>query len=541
MRGRIELHGGSLPESSSSKRLHRRVTAGVLILAGWLWPSVAFTQDLMIPGQRALTDVEEIELVYAGSQPIPKIIVRGRQTANSFVLSSHRPSDDRLDLSTQAGAWQPMATCQASEVRLISPLHLRIDRQGTAPCGAVWSLQTTNKSLDALSFRTLLVRGTTSSPVKMELVDAQRAHSVAERLIGHFSLEVPLASLARQVDLRQLTQIRLVTETDVDLVIDELAFSTPTSDSPPTPSMGFWYWDYRSAIRDPESMVTACRKQHCRRILLQLPDVHDSDDIWNAYAQLFAVTKSSDIELYALDGAPDMIDHATPLISKLDRLLGLMGIQKLPGVQLDIEPYLLDGFPEDNTIFDRYLDTIDRVKSALRGRAKLSVVIPFWFSSTIHRQRPLAFSVMDRVDEVAVMSYRTDADEVMAISDDILRYGALASVPVWLALETTSLLLERHVILKREYRTALADGVLDPVRRTLTLEPQKTMESPEQDHRMWFRIHHRTVVRPERLSFAGRTEQDVQRMITNLFAQIHQANFAGLVIHDLPGYLALTR
>ncbi|HBH81491.1 MAG TPA: hypothetical protein DDY39_16825, partial [Nitrospira sp.] len=103
MRGRIELHGGSLPESSSSKRLHRRVTAGVLILAGWLWPSVAFTQDLMIPGQRALTDVEEIELVYAGSQPIPKIIVRGRQTANSFVLSSHRPSDDRLDLSTQAG------------------------------------------------------------------------------------------------------------------------------------------------------------------------------------------------------------------------------------------------------------------------------------------------------------------------------------------------------------------------------------------------------------------------------------------------------
>ncbi len=541
MWGRIELHGGSLPTFSSSKRLHRRVTACVLILAGWLWPSVAFTQDLIIPGQRALTDVEEIELVYAGSQSIPKIIVRGQQTANSFVLSSHRPSDDRLDLSTQAGVWQPIETCEATEVSLISPLHLRIDRQGTAPCGAVRSLQTTNKSLDALSFRTLLVRGTTSSPVRIELVDAQRVRAVVEGLTGHFSLEVPLASLARQVDLRQLTQIRLMTETDVDLVIDELAFIGPSSESHPTPSMGFWYWDYRSAIGDPESMVTACRKQHCRRILLQLPDMHDSDHIWTAYAQLFAITKSADIELCALDGAPDMIDHTTPLISKLDRLLGLLGNQNLPGVQLDIEPYLLDGFPKDETIFDRYLDTIDRVKSALRGRAKLSVVIPFWFSSTIHKQRPLAFSVMDRVDEVAVMSYRTDVDEVMAISDDVLRYGALARVPVWLALETTGLLLERHVILKREYRTALADGVLDPVRRTLTLEPQEKMESPEQDHRMWFRIHHRTVVRPERLSFAGRTEQDVQRMITNLFARIHQANFAGLMIHDLPGYLALTR
>jgi hypothetical protein len=167
------------------------------------------------------------------------------------------------------------------------------------------------------------------------------------------------------------------------------------------------------------------------------------------------------------------------------------------------------------------------------------VVIPFWFSSTIHKQRPLAFSVMDRVDEVAVMSYRTNADEVMAISDDILRYGALARVPVWLALETTSLLLERHVILKREHRTALADGVLDPVGRTLTLEPPVNRKLSVQDHRMWFRIHHRTMVRPEHLSFAGRTEQDVQHMITDLFGRVHHSSFSGLIIHDLPGYLAL--
>ena len=114
-------------------------------------------------------------------------------------------------------------------------------------------------------------------------------------------------------------------------------------------------------------------------------------------------------------------------------------------------------------------------------------------------------------------------------------------MPVWLALETTNLLPERHVILKREHRTALADGVLDPVGRTLTLEPPVNRELPEQDHLIWFRIHHRTMVRPEHLSFAGRTEQDVQLMITNLFARIHQASFAGLVIHDLPGYQALTR
>lgn len=532
---------GSLPEYSPSRRLHRQLAASVMVIAGWLWPSIALTQEVVIPGQRSLTDIEEIELVYAGFQKNPTIIVRGQQTTTPLGPSSYRLSDDRLDLLAQTAVEQPIPSCQATRVGLVPPLHLRIVQQGTGPCGVMWSLQTADRHLDALSYRTLRIRGTASRPMRLELVDAQRTHAVVERLVGHFSLEIPLASPARQVDLRQLAQVRLATDTDTDMVIDELAFIGPSSEPHPTPSIGFWYWDYRSAIQDPERMVTACRNQHCRRILLQLPNMRDTDQTWAAYAKLFTTTKAADIDLFALDGAPDMIDEASPLIEKLNRLLALMGHQRLPGVQLDIEPYLLDGFLDDDTIVDRYLSTIDRVKTALRGRTQLSVVIPFWFSSTMHAHRALAFSVMDRVDEVAVMSYRTDMDEVIAISDDLLRYGALEDVPVWLALETTNLLPERHVILKREHRAALADGVLDPVRRTLTLEPPAKMESPEQDHRIWFRIHHRTVVRPERLSFAGRTEQDVQRMITNLLARIHQATFAGLVIHDLPGYLALTR
>lgn len=504
---------------------------------------MALTKDLAIPGQRSLTDVEEIELVYAGSQPIPQIIVRGQQTTNSFVLSSHRPSHDRLDLLAQTAPGNPIGTCQATQVRPVDPLHVRMAHRDRAPCGLMWSLQTAGKSLDALSFRTLRVRGTTSSPIRLELIDAltgpQEAQAVTERLTGRFSREIPLAPLATRLDLRQLTQVRLLAETDADVVIDELALLGPSSDRHPTPSLGFWYWDYRSAIQDPPGMVAACRKQQCRRILLQLPDMRDSEQIWAAYARLFAVARSAHIELFTLDGAPDMIDHAAPLLDKLNRLLALLEGQGLPGVQLDIEPYLLEGFPEDDTIFERYLDTLDRVAAALHGRTKLSVVIPFWFASTIHRHRPMAFSVIDRVDEVAVMSYRTNVDEVIAISDDILRYGAMTSVPVWLALETTNLLPERHIVLKREHRAALADGVLDPVRRILTVDLPAQGEWPENDQALWFRIHHLTMVRPERISFAGRTEQDLRRKITDLFGRIHHSSFSGLIIHDLPGYLAL--
>ena len=92
------MHCGSLPESSLSRRLHTWAVTSALAAVSWLWPSVAFTQELAIPGQNSLTDIEEIELVYIGIQTVPKIIVRGRQSANSFVLSSYRPPDGRLDL-----------------------------------------------------------------------------------------------------------------------------------------------------------------------------------------------------------------------------------------------------------------------------------------------------------------------------------------------------------------------------------------------------------------------------------------------------------
>lgn len=536
------MHRDLLPKIAASKRPPVWNGALAIGITVGLWHSLAVSQELSIPGQQSLADVEEIELVYAGIQSIPEIIVRGPQSANSFVLSSYRPLNGRWELIAPSMVGQPTGACQVNQGGTVPPLHIQVDHLEAGICGVMWSLYQASKSLDALSFRTLRMRGTTSSSMRIELRDAlasqQRARTVAEHITGRFSLDIPLALLAERIDLRQLTQLRLVTQEAADILLEEVALLGPESETPPTPSIGFWYWDYRSAIGHPEWMIAACQKQHCRRIILQLPDMRDSEHIWAAYAQLFTVTKSSAIELVALDGAPDMIDHATPLIEKLDRLLALVGNREVPGVQLDIEPYLLDGFPEDETIFQRYLDAIDRVKTALQGRTKLSVVIPFWFASTIHRHRPLAFSVMDRVNEVAVMSYRTEVDELLTISDDILRYGALRGVPVWLALETTSLLPERHVILKREHTASLSDGTLDAVRRTLTIGAPPQQEQPEKDG-IWFRIHHHMTIRPERISFSGRTEHEVQRTITDVFAQIHHSNFSGLVIHDLPGYLAL--
>ncbi|MEQ1680388.1 MAG: hypothetical protein ABL950_07295, partial [Nitrospira sp.] len=189
-------------------------TAAMPILIGLcLWPSSALSQELVVPGQTPPPEIHEIELTYVGDQSVPKIIVRRREPANPFVLSSYRPSDPHLPLATMPSAGNPIDLCQAQQTSMVPPLRVRLTRKGTSPCEFTWSLRTSNTSLDALSFHALRVRGRTSSPLLITLVaeSADQRQSIAEvgRVAGRFDVEFPLAPIARQLDLRRLTQVKL--------------------------------------------------------------------------------------------------------------------------------------------------------------------------------------------------------------------------------------------------------------------------------------------------------------------------------------------
>ncbi|MBI3303598.1 MAG: hypothetical protein HYZ72_16160, partial [Deltaproteobacteria bacterium] len=125
-------------------------------------------------------------------------------------------------------------------------------------------------------------------------------------------------------------------------------------------------------------------------------------------------------------------------------------------------------------------------------------------------------------------------DELRAIADDSLRYGDIARVPVWLAIETRALPLERHVVLKREFRHDLADAYLDRTTRRLVLEPP-----PSRDGLEWFRMHDQVVVRPERLTFAGQSRQAVRAAVAAIVDATSNPSLAGVIIHDLTGFVSL--
>lgn len=504
-----------------------------------LQPARAFPEEIVVPESMS-SEIDEIELLYLGENPVPAVSLKGKADS-PLPPASYRPSEPTLELLPGFSQGERFGNCETRTERVghTTTLHL----EPPLPCGLRLPLPHQGQLLDALSYTTLHLRGTATGRATFSLADHEtdrREDNVPVITVtGPFDLHVSLREAGRRLDLRRLSA--LVVRADggaVQLALEECTLIREPDAARSSPGIGFWVWDYRAAITDPHAMIKACQNAGCSRLLIQIPAISDDETLWASYATLFPFAKARHIDVFALDGYPEAIQEPEVLAAKVKRLLALVHWDAIAGVQVDLEPYLVPGFFADASGPRRYLETIDHLKEAIAGRTRLSVVMPFWFTSPTVQGRPIAYSVIDRVDEVAIMSYRTEIDEIQAIADDTLRYGTLAQVPVWLAVETTPLPVERHVVLRREGRREFADAYVDDDRHRLVMEPPpRSVDTPRR--LVWFRVHHRVTVRPERVTFAGRSRTEVRAMVKTIAQETRNRSLAGVLIHDLKGFLAL--
>lgn len=136
------------------------------------------------------------------------------------------------------------------------------------------------------------------------------------------------------------------------------------------------------------------------------------------------------------------------------------------------------------------------------------------------------------------MHYRTKTDEIRIIADDTLCYDTLAQVPVWLAVETTPLSVERPMVLRREGREEFADASVDNDQHRLVMEPPpRSVDTPRR--LVWFRVHHRVTIRPERVTFACRSCTEVPTMFKTIAQKTRNRSLAGVFTRDLKGFMEL--
>ena len=506
-----------------------------------VWLSLAQADDISLSSPIPST-VHEIELTYVGKSTDPTVAFSG--PAPTAAPLPYRPFVPILELGPGLGGAQVFGSCRGEAVRTDSRLEFKWTAGEATRCGQRIELRPNGRPVDLMSYQMLRLRGRATGQVVVGVEDLaghhrEHNHPLAT-VTGTFDLAIPLKEIGRGVDLRYVTALVVSTEGQGGQIqFDRMAVTHSGPVKKQSVGTGFWVWNYRAAIQDSQTLLAVCREQGCSRLLIQMPSLNDEEALWQEYARLLTLVQEAGIDALALDGYPEAIQEPYLLADKVGRLLQLVRPGALSGIQLDIEPYLLPGFLEDDAQLRRYLRAIEIVKDAIQGRTTLSMVIPFWLATPAVGGRPLAYAVMDRADEVAVMSYRTDLDEVQDIAEDILRYGDVIEKPVWLAVETTVLPLEQHIVLRRDPRPDRADAFLDRRHGLLRWKPIS-----EEDRATlpgeWFRIHHRFTVKPEGVTFAGRSRVEVSKAIRQILDTTSHPSFAGVMIHDLDGFRALS-
>lgn len=475
-------------------------------------------------------NIQEIDLTYSDAA-YPRVSFKSTLPPRPS-LPPFRPSMGPFDLLPIVKAAQLTGPCEAPGTGRPEAWTLIIRPTGAHTCEALMTIGRAT-AIDVLSYATLTLKGHSSRPVTVMLMNGQDRHPVPlGRVTDDFDVRFPLKPVLNYMDPTHITAIVFQgSSEDTTLALERIVLEPIRSVRGGRHTKGFWVWDYHAAVAQPETLLQDCEREGVSRILVQMPHRDDPPAVWSAYTALLKRGPQSGIEVFALDGYPEAIYEPASLIDKISRLRAFLPEGHLVGLQLDIEPYLLGRFsdPQDYSL---YLRLIEKIKAVLGDRARLSIVMPFWFHAKTAHNRPLDFEVMDRVDEVALMSYRTDLDDLKDITEQTLRYGDAVGVPVWLAVETRSLPIDRQVTLIREVRPGMANAYLDREARRLVLTP------PPLEQKEGFRIAHQITVLPERLTFAGKKRRDVQAALDTIFAFPH-TSLAGVLIHDMPGYFSL--
>lgn len=243
---------------------------------------------------------------------------------------------------------------------------------------------------------------------------------------------------------------------------------------PPLPDeiRGLWVWHdiAVSTYDEQDRLLDFCQRHGFNLLLVQIHDIKEAPTYTIKYprelTRLVGEATQRGITVEALDGAKDMAVAAnqTRTLAILDAIIDLN--QSMPqgarfaGIHYDIEPYLMDGWKQDqasrDVIMRDLLDYYSLAREKLRERGSemhLACDIPMWYdlktepgdSCVIEyngQTKNLHQHIQDICDYIGIMSYRTHAvgsNSVTEHVEDELAYAESIGKKICAALEVSKL------------------------------------------------------------------------------------------------------
>jgi hypothetical protein len=230
-----------------------------------------------------------------------------------------------------------------------------------------------------------------------------------------------------------------------------------------------WLWETPAVTSGPDArrrLVQFCRVNGITDLFLQLPyEAERVDERWTIswdrerLRPLIAELHAAGVTVHALDGDPrfsrpewhGQVIATIQSIAEYNR--ESPPAERFDGIRHDIEPYLLPGFGgvRRTQILQQYLSIVTASqRMAAQAGLVYGVDIPAWFDERNEffemvadvEGRPVSELIIDIVDNVGIMDYRTQAygaDGTIAQAQSELRYAARVGKQVFLGLETVEL------------------------------------------------------------------------------------------------------
>jgi hypothetical protein len=349
----------------------------------------------------------------------------------------------------------------------------------------------------------------------------------------------------------------------------------PTRSLPPARRLrrGLWLWQTARVVASPAGVRSAadfCRRRGITDVFLQVPySISRVDGRWSVawkprrLRPLLAALHRAGARVDALTGDPRMAlkdQHGRPLAvarAVIAHNRKSPERERFDGLRFDIEPYLLPQFEgvHKQSILRQYRSLLQKA-GALGRKAGLTLGadIPFWFDE-LNRYyeptaelegRPFSEHVLDAVDNISIMDYRTTAygpDGVLAHAEGELEYATRQGKQVFIGLETVDLPDETQY----EYATQRNHNggsllIVRPDgkgRARVTWDP--VSGRPPGGAARVLRPFHKVPVRASRVTFARlglpRMER-IQRLTHREL--VHSPAFAGFALHAYTSFRKLT-
>lgn len=230
-----------------------------------------------------------------------------------------------------------------------------------------------------------------------------------------------------------------------------------------------WLWETEKitdSLAERQQLMNFCKSQGITEIFMQIPyKAEKKDGVWkidwdsSKIRPLMAALSGMGVRVHALDGDARfaLTEWHGRVIALINRIIEynkeVPANERFIGIRYDNEPYLLPNFSgvQKESLLKQYLDLLrESKKLAASSGLEYGVDIPFWFDSKNEffepvaelSGRPMSELIIDIVDNIGIMDYRTTAygaDGVITHGLAELVYAAKKGKKVYIGLETVDL------------------------------------------------------------------------------------------------------